>query len=236
MKDDVVDRAIERIKELENRTKSTTANPENVSNKSSKKDVLRDKFLLRRLGNGNLAKGKKIFNQLLKRKFYWTYELNEHEIKALLTCGYVKSNPRKKGLIVRDEHGYFDYIICDLNENESMQHLRDKEFIASLNRNISKVEWIVPGTQKRIDVMLKLDKEKIGIEIQHSSLEYSRLKEKIDLLDSRFNRWFFIVPKKFIKKYSYLDTSKGKVTTMKEALNEIKEILSKKSRNLKKAK
>jgi hypothetical protein len=206
--------------------------------KDEKKEILNNKFFMKKLGKGNVKEGKKRFKQLLQRKLYWLDELNRVEYEVLLKCGYVQSNPRSKNkrYVVRNEQGKFDYVICLLPENESMQHMRDKEFIANLNRNISKTEWLAPDTQKRVDVMFKLVKKKIGVEIQNSSLEYSRLKEKINLLNKKFDRWFFIVPKKFVEKYSYFNTNKGEVTIMKEAINEIKEFLRKNNRNLKKAK
>ena len=125
--------------------------------KKENKDVLSDNSILSKLGNGDIAGGKKRFKQLLKRNLYWSKELNDEEIEALLSYGYTKSNPRKKNLMVKDENGCFDYVICLLNENENMQHLRDKEFIAGLNRNISHIEWVVPGTQKRIDVVFNVN-------------------------------------------------------------------------------
>jgi len=115
-----------------------------------------------------------------------------------------------------------------------MQHVRDKEFVASLNRKISEIEWQVPKSQHRIDVVF--NGINIGVEIQHSALEYSRLEEKIELLEKHFDKWFLIVPKEFVEKYSYLETGKGKVATMKEALLKLREMLSKKEEILKKAK
>lgn len=202
---------------------------EPLPHEKDRKAVLNDNSILSKLGNGNIANGKKRFKQLLTRKLYRIEELNEDEIEALLDYGYTKSNPRKKNLIVRNEKGYFEYVICLLNENESVQHMRDKELIASLNRNISEIEWLVPGTQNRIDVVFNLNGKKIGIEIQNSSLEYSRLQEKIELLEKHFDQWFFIASRNLADNYYYLGTNKGKVTIMKEAVKEIIEILRKNS-------
>ena len=205
--------------------------------KEDRKDISEDNFAMKKLGKGNIREGKKRLRQLLQRKLYWIGELNGVEYEVLLEYGYTQSNPRSKNKRdhVRNEQGRFEYVICLLPENEGMQHMRDKEFIAGLNRNISKTEWLAPN-QKRVDVIFNLGKKKIGIEIQNSSLEYSRLKEKIDLLNKKFDRWLFIVPKKFVESYSYFDTGKGKVTTMKKAIDEIKEILGKNRANTKKAK
>ena len=196
-------------------------------------EIFNNDFIMKKLGKGDAEQGKKRMKQLLKRKLYWFDELERVELEALMKCGYVTSNSRNKALAVRDEKGHFDYVVCLLPQNEGMQHMRDKELIASLNRNISEVEWLVPKSQNRIDVVFNLNGKKIGVEIQNSSLEFLRLKEKIDLLDKHFDKWFFIVPKQFVKKYDYFSNSKGKVVSKNDAVKEITEILSKKEDFLK---
>ena len=199
-----------------------------------KYNIFEDKFAMEKLGKGDAEQGKKRMKQLLKRDCYLLKELERIEHEVLMKCGYTTSNPRDKQLQVRDEKGRFEYIVCLLPKNEGMQHVRDKEFVASLNRKISEIEWQVPKSQHRIDVVF--NGINIGVEIQHSALEYSRLEEKIELLEKHFDKWFLIVPKEFVEKYSYLETSKGKVTTMKEALLKLREMLSKKEEIPKKAK
>ena len=199
-------------------------------------DIFSDEFVMKKIGKDDIEHGKKRMKQLLKRKLYWFEELERVELEALMKSGYVTSNSRNKALAVRNERGRFDYVICLLPQNESMQHMRDKEFIASLNRNISEVEWLVPKSQNRIDVVFNFNGKKIGIEVQNSTLEYARLQEKIDLLDKHFDRWFLIVPKQFVKKYDYFSNSKGKVLSKNDAVKEITEILGKKEAFLKKAK
>lgn len=196
-----------------------------------KYDIFSDEFVMGKLGKGNIEQGRKRMKQLLKRDCYLLKELERVEIEVLMKHGYVTSNSRDKKLQVRDEKGRFEYVVCLLPKNEGMQHVRDKEFIASLNRKISEIEWQVPKSQHRIDVVFY--GRKIGVEIQNSALEYSRLEEKIELLEKHFDKWFLIVPKEFVEKYSYLETGKGKVTTMKEALLKLREILSKKEEILK---
>ena len=195
-----------------------------------KSEIVNNYELMLDLGQGNEAKGKARFNQLIKRNFYWMQDLEDIEFYVLHLYGYVKSNPRSKDkkLIVKDEKGRFEYVLCLLPNNESMQHMRDKEFIASLNYDVSQTEYLIPETQFRIDVMFDYHRKKIGVEVQKSLLEQLRLKQKIILLNNHFDVWYFIVPKKYVEKFSYLETSKGKVITMNEAIKEIKQILSQK--------
>lgn len=199
-------------------------------------DIFSDEFVMGKLGKGNIEQGKKRMKQLLKRDCYLLKELERVEIEALIKHGYVTSNSRDEKLQVRDEKGRFEYVVCLLPKNEGVQHVRDKEFIASLNRKISEIEWQVPKSMHRIDVVFNLADKRIGVEVQNSALEYARLEEKIELLEKHFDKWFLIVPKEFVEKYSYLETGKGKVTTMKEALPKLREMLSKKEEILKKAK
>lgn len=200
-----------------------------------KPDIFENEFIMKKLGNGNIQKGKQRMKQLLQRKLYWAYELPRTEYEALMQDGYTESNTRSKNkrLVVRNEKGIFEYVICLLPDNESMQHMRDKEFIANLNRDIAQVEWQAPDSMNRIDVAFDT---LIGVEVQNCSLEYSRLKEKVDLLEKVFDYWFVIVPKKFVKSYDYLETRKGDITTMNEAVQKITEILQKCVKKTKKAK
>jgi len=199
-----------------------------VNKTRTKSEIINDDLLMKELGLGNKARGKKRFNQLLQRKLYWLDELDDAELYVLLLSGYVKSNSRSKDkkLVVRNEKGLFENVICLLPKNENMQHMRDKEFVANLDRRKAKIEWLVSATKKRIDVVFKLN-GKIGVEIQNSALEYRRLEEKIRSLNCNFDKWFFIVPKKFVERYSHLNTQYGKITDMKEAIKEIKAILKK---------
>ncbi len=200
-----------------------------------KYNIFNDDFVMSRLGKGNIKKGKQAMKLMLKRIFYWIDELERVEVEALMKCDYTASNSRKKELMVKDEKGRFEYVICVLPENESLQHLRDKEFIASLNRHASETEWKVPDSMHRIDVIFRIGDFSMGVEIQKSALEYRRMDEKVSLLTDYFDRWFIIVPKKYVQKYSYLNNQFGKVVTMKEGVKEITEILSKISKETNKA-
>ena len=192
-----------------------------------KNEIFKNDYVMSKLGKGNIKRGKKIMKQLLERNFYWASELERIELEALIMYGYTTSNSKNKKLMVKDENGRFEYVVCDFPKNETLQHVRDKEFIASLDRNISYTEWKVPDSMERIDVVLRKYNFSIGVEIQISVLEYRRLMHKIDVLLDYCDRWFMIMPKKFVAKYSYLNNKFGKVTTMRNAIEEITELLRK---------
>lgn len=195
-----------------------------------KSDILNYTEAMRDLGNDNIAKGKARFNQLLKRKLYWLRDLRDIEYYVLYLYGYIKSNSRSKNkrLHVKNERGQFESVICLLPENEGMQHMRDKEYIASYNYDHVTTEYLIEESKNRIDVVFDHFGKRLGIEIQLSLMEFSRLKQKVSLLTHNFNYWYMILPKKYVEKYSYLDNSNGKVVTMNEAITKIKEFLAQK--------
>ena len=194
----------------------------------AKNEIIKREDLMKELGQGNVSNGKARFNQLLKRKLYWIRDLSIIEFYVLYLCGYAKSNSRSKDkrLHVKNERGQFEAVICLLPENEGMQHMRGKEYIASYNYDHATTEYLIEESQNRIDVAFDHFGKTLGIEIQLSLMEFSRLKQKVALLTNNFDYWYMIVPKKYVEKYSYLDNSKGKVVTMNEAITKIKEFLA----------
>lgn len=196
--------------------------------RSSKREIVNNNALMKELGYGNAAKGKIRFKQLLKRKLYWINELQDIEYYALYLYGYIKSNSRSKNKRMRilNEKGQFESVTCLLPENESMQHMRDKEFVASLNYEHAVLEYPVPGRQNRIDVMFIYHGKTLGVEIQKSALEYSRLKDKVRMLKEQCHYWYLIMPKKFAEKYRYLTGDNGEVVTMHQAITKIKKFLA----------
>lgn len=191
--------------------------------KKKKMEILNDSITLRLLGDGDKKAGRHRFIQLLKRKVYWRHELTEDEFCALKKYGYQISLSRSRSpkYVVRGEQGTFEQVVCLLPGNENMQHMRDKEKMASLRREMAEIEYLVPETRKRIDVGFFNCEYNVAVEIQNSALEYMRLKDKVQIIESNFEYWYLVVPKKLKGEYQYLASEKGKVLCMKEALQDV---------------
>ena len=108
-------------------------------------------------------------------------------------------------------------------KNMTMQHLRNIEKIASIQRCCSNIEWKIPGDDYRVDVQVFTPEGNYGVEIQETPLSLARINEKIRMLKRNFYCGILVMPKQMVSRFKYLETDEVSICTIKEAINMIRD-------------
>jgi len=183
---------------------------------SIKKDILKDKEFMKKLGTGNYNNGKKRTDELAKKNWYRTDSLSSVEIEALSRLGYEKSGNykpvfdfhNKKVLVVAYILGGFKDSRIDGDKRESMQHFSKPHF---LKEEIPSAvpEYTIPGQKTRVDAAIILEnKTKIAIEFQGVLLSKDAMIQKVRNIIPHFDSVFMVCKKEDLLNFKNLEDGK----------------------------
>jgi hypothetical protein len=156
-------------------------------------------------------------NVNLEKRFYKRKELNQDEIKFLLSQGYKEFS--QKSIVSGKKENY----VMNPRHNESLNHMFVIYDIAEfLEKRGIKYELF---TTKMPDVVFEVNGKKYAIEVETGhkiDKDRKRIEEKVADLNKNYYDWFFIVTNlRFSKKYRKY----GRVVDMRYLKNCLKEIV-----------
>lgn len=120
-------------------------------------------------------------------RFFRKKDLSKDEIKYLLARGYKESNQKRIASNKKEE------FLLKSRHNESLTHLFVTYDIADyLESKGIKTEMF---TTKKPDIVFEIDKKKCAIEVETGSVltKIKNMKEKVNLLNKNYDKWFFVI-------------------------------------------
>ncbi len=187
-----------------------------VADKNSiKKELLKDTAFLTELGNGTKKKGADKLNELTKQDWHRREGLSKKEFEALKRMGYVESSKNVYDFgnnlqaVVAYKHGGFS--------NESLHHFSKAYFTKEIIPETI-IKEKIPGTNKEIDAVIPLPKNKrMAVEFQEShKLGTSKVLEKVKPILAQFDLLVIVCAETAKPNYAHVESDKVHILNNKE--------------------
>ncbi len=167
----------------------------------------------------------KVFNKKgvkkkLKGVFYRAQGLDQEAKQSALNQGF----QHMRGVELNGSFCGGGFYILKEKPSETDYHFCMKHLFSELHSEM-KVEKNIGG--KRVDVALKLNNLKLGIEIETGKNKVEQVRRKVMWLNKHFDHWVIVCPRDKVKKYRFLvDGQKSFCLTPKYGKEKVLELIN----------